>query len=716
MNWRRFARIAVGVVGLGCAAALLVLRRDRPTVTPAPPIDVGDPSTQSQQQRGQMIFMNRKTGAVRATLSYERTRKYEDGRMRFEKTRLKMEGEDPFELWADSADVKSKRTSGEMPDEIDLSDGIVMKTPSGFHLESDRGTYRDSTGTLHLPGALTFGRDRMSGSGTGAVHRSKANTLELLADARITVAPDAAGAGALNASSRTMVLNRTEHLLHLDGSAAMLLDAQTLQAGKINAVLTEDEQTITSVKLIGGASVTPAAGAKNPGPGMKGEAIDLTLRPDGRTVQRAVLAKAAEVALGRDSLRAPWVDVQLAADGATVTRLEAREGVRADVAAGPEIGARTIDARTLVSQGTAEKGLTSARFEGDVVFKELPVSGSGAPLEGTSRVLVLALSGGLGAIESAEFRQNVKFTDTVVDAEAPRAVYDAARDRLVLHPGERAADPRPTVRDARVRLWGDLVDIHIGTHDLVATGRVETRTVPNAPTAKRQAAAGLFDRTREVLGSAPEVRYANTSGRATYMAAAGVPARVWQEENVVTADEISLDDATQNLTAKGRVESDLEMTSVGGTGEGKPTRHRIQSDTADFDHAARRAIFRGRRVALKGDDQEVIGSALEFRLAPETRALEGFTVTGDVEARLPGGNEAIGGRLVFDARARRYQLAGGADVAVVKSPGEPGAPCVFSIGSAFELDEVKKGFRRLGSGSFAETKEKPCDTPLRSLR
>ena len=66
-------------------------------------------------------------------------------------------------------------------------------------------------------------------------------------------------------------------------------------------------------------------------------------------------------------------------------------------------------------------------------------SGRRAALDRTARsdALVLATAAGLGAIEQADFRGNVTFTDgTRLQAEAPRAIYQVAQDRLDLSPGD----------------------------------------------------------------------------------------------------------------------------------------------------------------------------------------------------------------------------------------------------------------------------------------
>jgi lipopolysaccharide export system protein LptA len=715
VSWRRNARIAAGLTGLGVAAALFFMRRDRPPVAPPPQI-VGDPASKMESQHGKLILLSPKDGRQTGTITFERIRTYDDGRQRLEQATLKMDNEDPFELSADAIDTKGAADRGNLPPEIDASGNVRFKKPSGLQVETSTAKYKDKGSVVEMPESVTFRRDRMTGTGTGAIYRRDAKTLEILANAHVSVVADAEGKGALEASAGTMVLNQADHALHLDRSASIYLEERTLEATRINLQLTDDESAIKQLRMLGAAKVTPKPNAKNAGPAMNGDAIDLALRPDGRTVHRATLMTGASVVLGTEGLRAPWIDLDLAPDGSTVTRLDARDGVHVDVAAAEEAGARTIDARTLKSTGNEKVGLTSARFEGDVRFGEAATAPGGAPIKSTSRVLVLTLAGGLGAIESAEFLGEVSFTDGVVSAGAERAIYDAKKDRLELRPGGKPT-PRPTVQDARVNLSADTVDLNTQTHAVHAKGAAETELLPEK-SPKPGGEGALFDRSKPIRGSGPEVDYSSTTGRATYKAGGTVRARVWQDANDVTADEITLDDATQNLSARRRVQTVLEMTPLNATDSAKPELYRIKSEEADFDQTARRATFKGKPVELSSADRTTDGHSLEIRLAPKTRAVEGFTFVGDVLSRLPEGREALSDRLVHDATKETYTLIGeGGKLALLKTPsGDKTGECGIMRGLTIHIDQRTKEVRSDGEGSNSPTVKVPCDTALRSIR
>jgi lipopolysaccharide export system protein LptA len=715
VTWRRHARIAVGVVGFGVAAALLLMRRDRPPVAPPPSLGSVDPQSTMESQRGTWVIYRDEKRV--GTIAFERIRVYDDGRQIFEQAVLKMEDDDPFEMSAGIAEGRGTQARGELPPEITAKQNVRFTKLSGLHLETDQATFRDKGGVVSMPGQVTFGRDRMSGTGTGANYRRDARTLEVLADANVTVAPDKDGKGALEATAGTMVLNQTEHALHLDKTAVIRMEGRTFEAAKIDLQLTEDEQAVKQVRMLGAARVTPAPGVKNAGPSMVADTIDLVLRPDGRTLQRSTLATGASVGLGADGIRAPWIDMELGADGATVIRLDAKDGVHVDVAAAEDAGARTIDARTLTATGTEQAGLTSARFEGDVKFGEAPSKPGGWPLSATARTLVLALAGGLGAIESAEFLGKASFTDGVVTADAERAIYDARKDRLELRPEAKAGTPRPAIRDARVRMTADSIDLETQTHDVHALGTVETQLLPEQ-SPKSGSDDALFDRTKPILGTAPEVRYSSTRGRAMYIGLAGTRARVWQDANDVTADRVELDNITQNLSARGRVVTVLEMAPLEAADKAKPEQYRVQSEEADFDQTARRATFKGKPVALSSADRTTEGQTLEIRLAPKTRAVEGFTFAGDVLATLPGGEESLSDRLVYDAKAETYKLIGeNGRLVLVKQPSkENGSECVLTRNLTVEVDRRNQSMKYQSAGSRAGDDKIACTTSLRSIR
>jgi lipopolysaccharide export system protein LptA len=192
---------------------------------------------------------------------------------------------------------------------------------------------------------------------------------------------------------------------------------------------------------------------------------------------------------------------------------------------------------------------------------------------------------------------------------------------------------------------------------------------------------------------------------------------VWQDANDVTADEITLDDATQNLSARRKVQTVLEMAPLNAPSNAKPELYRIRSEEADFDQTARRATFKGKPVELTSRDGTTDGLTLEFRLAPKTRAVEGFTFVGDVLAKLPEGREALSDRLVYDATTEIYKLIGDGKLALLKThSADKKGECGLTRGKTITFDQRTKEMTYDGGGSNTGTVQIPCDTALRSIR
>ena len=132
-----------------------------------------------------------------------------------------------------------------------------------------------------------------------------------------------------------------------------------------------------------------------------------------------------------------------------------------------------------------------------------------APLVWTT--LALTLHGDLESIERADFQGDVVFLDGTTRGEADLAVYDAAKERVHLTPGNRTPPRIPQVRDEQVTVNGLSIDIDMKTHDFVARGTVTTVSKPGG---ERRAGA-LFDGDDPVLGAGAEVDYRRASRAAT---------------------------------------------------------------------------------------------------------------------------------------------------------------------------------------------------------
>ncbi len=111
------------------------------------------------------------------------------------------------------------------------------------------------------------------------------------------------------------------------------------------------------------------------------------------------------------------IDMTMSPDGATVTLLNATESVVVDLPAQGASPAKTIKASTLVAAGEGGAGLQTATFEGPVDYRETRAARGAAPAidrRATARRLIVRTKPGLGDLQQAEFRGNVRFLDGAV--------------------------------------------------------------------------------------------------------------------------------------------------------------------------------------------------------------------------------------------------------------------------------------------------------------
>ncbi len=86
--------------------------------------------------------------------------------------------------------------------------------------------------------------------------------------------------------------------------------------------------------------------------------------------QGFLLQLAGEAGGAGRQIAAQTLDIAMAPDGMTPTALTGRESVQLTFPAAADTPARTIQAAQIDAKGEADRGLTSARFKGDVMFRE----------------------------------------------------------------------------------------------------------------------------------------------------------------------------------------------------------------------------------------------------------------------------------------------------------------------------------------------------------
>lgn len=659
MRWQKPLRWLVAAAGIGTAVTLYVQMRERPPVDRPPVATPADPDATVQSGAGTLVRF-RGPGDVEFEFSYERARKLADGRMLYDKAKLRID--DGTFLAADEIEGVGESADG-IPNDLRLRGNVQMDTSEGAAIRARQATYNHTTGVAVMPGPVTFARGRMSGGGTDGEYHRDTGVFHLRADATVTGAADRPE-DAVEARATAMTFNRAALALLLEGNARIEHTRQTMTADRATLYLAEDQDQFRVVELRGEARVTPKPGEEASVPTMRARDIDLAFHEGTQALERALLAGEASLVLAengsRRSIEAREVSITTAPDGRTLTRLEGRDNVTVRTPAREGQAARTITAPRLVATGDDARGLTSAVFSGGARLEERGASArGGAPRErtGTARTLSMKLGGNLDAVEEAHFEQDVTFRDGDVTGDADLGTYGVSKGQLTLRPAPRVSRA-PRVTSGRVTVDArELIDVDLETQDLHAVGDVKTVNTPAPDAATRKdTSAGLFTDGETMLGFGAEFWYDNAKGRARYRGTRQAPARLTQGDTTVAAESVELSEQTRDLTAAGAVDSAFMATAQG---DAAPKRYRVTADSLEYKDSARTADYAGAPVTLTGTDGTTTARTMVMTLAPEGRQLERLDARGDVHTVLEQqGREAYADTLLYESALSRYTLRG----------------------------------------------------------
>ena len=277
----------------------------------------------------------------------------------------------PFTVTSSEAEVAMK---GSELDHARFLRDVKMKS-NDLEVAADEATYSEAEGVVKIPGAVTFSRARMKGSGIGATYDRNREVLWLLDQAKIAVAPDKSGQGALDASSKSAGLARQENYIRLTGTAHINADGRLIDADEITIALTpatsqQPDQHVRSLELRGNSRIAGGGGANAP-QAMSARDIGLTYAEDGRTLQHANLLENAVVQLPGDPkgagrrIAGKTIVIDLAPDGATVTALTANENVQVDLPADGDLAREADPLRIARRHRCARRGPAERHLYGE---------------------------------------------------------------------------------------------------------------------------------------------------------------------------------------------------------------------------------------------------------------------------------------------------------------------------------------------------------------
>jgi len=696
VRWQRPLRWGIAVAGLGFAV-FLYARFERKPATPAAPLPPKMPggasyeSAMSPDAKQIRYKDNKEVSAV----SYSHMVQFTDGRRVIDNPRFEGDRQGkPFVVTADKGELKAPGPGSDpsvIPEETHLIGHVIMQEQDGMAIKTGDAMYRDSVATMEIPDAMTFTDGRLSGASVGATYDRNAQVLTLKDQAAVNMAPDATGEGRFDARAKGIVVNRASHFVSLDGAASITRDHEVLSAESALMHLNDDNHGIQLMELRQHAGIVPVAGAGKT-PEMHGDDINIEFLPDGRTMKRAQLLRAASMFLagdtGRRQITGDMLDVQLAGDGQTVTKLSGNGGpVVVTLPASADVPKRVITARQLNATGDEKNGLTAAVFTARAVFLETrPAARGQAAVERrvTSDQLTLALNGGdFSDIKEARFRDAVTLRNGDTTGAADDAVYKAGT--LVLGPA-RAAGKKPSVSTDRIHVNAKSIVIDLDKTAIDAKGDVTTQTVPD----KSKAAKGLFDESQSVYGSADALLYNDENDQAVYTGAVRL-SQTGKSASSIRGDKLTVSNTTGDMTAEGSVTAVFPLDNLTPSPSGPPKATAAKFEYTDSAHRVRYSGTESVRAQFDSPDGIIRGVTIELWLSDDGSELKRMVVDKNVQARVSADRTVLGDRMEQDVKSNTYVLTGNQAKVIQRTVDKGVETCSATIGSSMTFTIPDKG-------------------------
>src|SRR5215204_4802956 len=281
MKWQKILRLAIGLFVVVFAVVVVVsLRKGRTAATPAVLPEKLDKDAVSQTS-GSGNFTRREQGKTAFSVQFGTQATYEDGRSKFGggvTVVLPDKNGRQITIKSQTADVTP--APGKQMGAAVFGGGVTLITSDGITVTSAEATYNDDEQMAKIPGPVKFTKGRMTGSRIGATYDQARNVLWLLEKAKVDVAPDKAGGGAVHVESNSAGMARAEHYMKFQGDARLDGQGQIASANDVTAFLTEDDERITRMELRGNSRIAAKPGGSGP-EDMRANDIDLAYAEDG---------------------------------------------------------------------------------------------------------------------------------------------------------------------------------------------------------------------------------------------------------------------------------------------------------------------------------------------------------------------------------------------------------------------------------------------------
>jgi lipopolysaccharide transport protein LptA len=679
VSWQKPARIGVALVGIATALAVYLAMGERRAAPPPKPVEYPDPKAVVSISGSTLKNFAGNTKDFEV-LNTERFEVYEDGSKKFLGNPLTIvvrKGENrTVRISSPEATISKDENHFELTGPVRLEDS------DGFWLETAAASVSRADSIAHVPGTATFGKGRMSGTGSGFSYDETRQVLLVSKDARVKTV-DEAGRLVMQLSSGTAMLDRLQHVLTLDTGVRVVRNEQVIDADYANNRLGPNNDIVTLIELHGNSRVTGGP----PIDALNARDLSLDYTDDGKTLEAVRMAGTASAAMAGDGgqpgmqIAGETVDLTLAADG-ELTGVVARENVRLQLPGKAETPPRTIVAQALDGTGEAGKGLTHVTFTRDVRFSEEPLRqrGTAAEKEGGARTAQsqkLEATLADDAVTTAMFTGNVTFEETGLKACAAEAEYEPQKGSLALAGATKEGSP--VVAEEQVTIEAQTINVGLDSRRMTARGGVTTwmrtpsmrRCRPAKERAEQERGANKVPRLLKtdapVTIKAPSLEYDSRKGTAVY---SGGGVRLDQDDTVLMGEQIVIDQTNGDLTVTGSALSTLMLDDKRTTGRAHEIRYADNKRLITYAGAAKAS---SPDVSLdSGPDSTLRAGSIDITLDAKDNALDRMRASRNVRI-VEGANTVTGGAtLDYTAATGEYVVKGGAvtPVSIVQRDGD----------------------------------------------
>lgn len=647
-KWQRQARWALAIIAIGVIAAVAYTMRPREVVAPPAPITRTNPQDKIVIENCDAVQFKGEKQNIRVECDKQTVNAENEITLHGATIHVDNRGGRSYVVTGKQAFIGQQNSS------FDVRGSVVLKTDDGLEAKSEQATYADAEKIVRVPGAVTFTRGRMSGSGVGFTFDEQRDVMTILDKADVKFAAEG-DQGAMAFTSGTFDYARRDRYMHFDKTMHMEREGQIIDAGNAMVRLFADRDEPDYVELRNEGSVT-GTGSASALKSMRARDINLDYAEDGRTLQNATLAGngvitvASKGAGANQKLAGDFMDIGLDPDG-SVRSLSTRDRVVVTLPATKETPERTIKSNALTAAGTSQ-GIREMTFTEGVEYREPGPKGQGGKTV-RARSLVAALDPADGTLQEAHFATSVDFTDGPLHTTSSDARYNVAKGTLGL-----SGKPDPHIENESLNIDAVSLDVTLSPLSLVAKGNVRSTLLPAKKGDTETKRPALLAEKDPVSIVAESLTYDEKTRKADYTGKTGTQAILIQGDTTIRANAISIDEAKGDLTANGRVVTTLVIADgkkpVEPAVKTKPMIARAETFT--YSDQTRNATYTT-TAQLDGDQGNLSAGKLELLLAKTENALDRLEADSAVTA-IVDKRTVTGTHLTYSPADDKYVVRG----------------------------------------------------------